>query len=255
MTCLGKKAMHSWYKYCIDASVFHNVTTLRKFIEVLRKQSNTDAAIVPYRENIALSSYDEDGEFVGKIKAPRYFGAGVEALAETFFEVFGSEFNLQGYKSQDTVDDDLEDTGYDAVAYTAKEKRYGKIIGKICQPGNHIYVQIKGVLNPTKEFTTNDGSRIMNFYGNAGGHACMIGERYKARFVLFTTGKGLHYKLEQNTWSEIEVINYTAIERKINNNPFFWNSLYSKLGLSELQINAPKDPEFVSKEEQLADFS
>lgn len=255
MTCLGKKAMHSWYKYCIDAPVFHNVTTLRKFIEVLRKQSNTDAAIVPYRESIALSSYDEDGEFVGKIKAPRYFGAGVEALAETFFEVFGSEFNLQGYKSQDTVEDDLEDTGYDAIAYNAKEKRHGKIIGKISEPGNHIYVQIKGVLNPTKEFTTNDGSRIMNFYGNAGGHATMIGERYKARFVLFTTGKGLHYKLEKNTFSEIEVVNYNAIERKINNNPFFWNSLYSKLGLAELQINAPKDPEFVSKEEQLADFS
>lgn len=243
--------MHSWYKYCIDADAFNKVSTLRKFIEVLRKQSNVDDALIPYRESISLSSYDEDGEFAGKIKAPRYFGAGIEALAETFFEVFGSEFNLQGYKSQDTIDADLEDTGYDAVAYTAKEKKYGKVIGKICQPGNHIYVQIKGVLNPTKEFMTNDGSRIMNFYANAQGRARMLGEAYKARFVLFTTGKGLHYKLEKNTFSEIEVINYNAIDKRINNNPFFWNVLYAKLGLPELPINSPKDPEFVSKEDQL----
>lgn len=247
--------MHSWYKYCTDAAAFHKVRTLRKFIEVLRKQSNTDSALIPYRENVSLSAYDEDGEFVGKIKAPRYFGAGIEALSETFFEVFGSEFNLQGYRSQDTVDADLEDTGYDAIAYTAKEKKYGKVIRKICQSGNLVFVQVKGVLNPTKEFMTNDGSRIMNFYANAQGRARMLGEAYKARFILFTTGKGLHYKLENNTFSEIEVINYSAIEKRISNNPFFWNALYNKLGLDEVQIDAPKDPEFVSKEEQLEDFA
>jgi hypothetical protein len=245
--------MHSWYKYCVDANVFNEVVTLRKFIEVLRKQSNSDEAIIPYREDVSLSSYDEDGEFVGKIKAPRYFGAGVEALAETFFEVFGSEYNLAGYKSQDSVDEDLEDTGYDAIAYTAKEKRYdkGTEVKKISQPGNRVYVQVKGVLNPTKEFTTNDGSRIMNFYGNAQGHCRMIGEAYGARFMLFTTGKGLHYKLAKNTRNEIEIVNYSAIERKINNNPFFWNALYTKLGLPESQIVGPKDPEFVCIEEQL----
>ena len=98
---------------------------------------------------------------------------------------------------------------------------------------------------------TNDGSRIMNFYANAQGRARMLGEAYKARFVLFTTGKGLHYKLEKNTFSEIEVINYNAIDKRINNNPFFWNVLYAKLGLPEIPINSPKDPEFVSKEDQL----
>jgi len=243
--------MHSWYKYCINTDAFKNVTTLRKFIEVLRKQSNTADALVPYRESNLLSFYDDDGEFVGKIKAPRYFGAGIEALAETFFEVYGPEFNLQGYKSQDTVELDLEDTGYDAVAYTAKEKKYGKVIRKISKSGNHIYIQVKGTLNPTKEFMTNDGSRIMNFYANAQGRSRMLGEAYSARFVLFTTGKGLHYKLEKNTYSEIEIVNYSAIERRINNNPFFWNALYVKLGLPEIAIEFPKDPEFVSKEEQL----
>ena len=245
--------MHSWYKYCIDANVYHEVMTLRKFIEVLRKQSNTDEAIIPYRENVSLSSYDEDGEFAGKIKAPRYFGAGIEALAETFFEMFGAEYSLAGYKSQDSVDEDLEDTGYDAIAYTSKEKRFlkGADIHKICRPGNRIYIQIKGVLNPAKEFMTNDGSRIMNFYANAQGHCRMMGEANSARFVLFTTGKGLHYKLEKNTFKEIEVINYNAIDKRIKDNPFFWNALYTKLGLPEIRIVGPKDPEFVSMEEQL----
>jgi hypothetical protein len=242
--------MHSWFKYCVDPSPYGKVTSLRKFIETLRKQSNTDVAVVPYRESVRLTDYDEDGEFIGKIKAPRYFGAGVEALAETFFEVFGSEFNLQGYKSQDSIDVDLEDTGYDAVAYTAKEKKYGKKIRKICQPGNHIYVQIKGVLNPTKEFMTNDGSRIMNFYANAQGRARMMGEAYKARFVLFTTGKGLHYKLENNTFQEIEVINFNTIEKRINGNPFFWNALFNKLSLPEIVIEFPKDPEWLSNKDQ-----
>lgn len=242
--------MHSWFKYCTDPAAFAKVTTLRKFIETMRKQANTDIALVPYRETVRLEDYD-DIEFTGALKAPRYFGAGVEALAETFFEVFGSEYNVQGYSSQDSVEVDVEDTGYDAVAYTSKQKNYGKQIRKICQPGNHVYIQVKGTLNPTKEFMTNDGSRIMNFYANAQGRSRMMGEAYKARFMLFTTGKGLHYKLEANTFDEIEVINFSMIDKKINGDPFFWNAFFVKMGLPAIPIEFVKDPEYLSLEAEL----
>lgn len=245
--------MHSWFAYCINPDAFHDVRTLRKFIQTLTKQSNTAESLIPYRENLRLERYDEevDGESTSKLKSPRYFGAGVEAFAETFFEQHGYEYNMQAYRSQDSVDEDLEDTGYDAIACTAKEKKYNFEIKKISKPGNHIYIQVKGTLNPNKEFMTNDGSRIMNFYGNAQGKARKMGEAYTARFMLFTTGKGLHHKLEKNTQSEIEVINYNMISKKIDNNPFFWNAFFSKLGLSEIPVAYPKDPEFVSVEHQL----
>ena len=238
--------MHSWFKYCIEPDEYQKVNTLKDFMKVMRKQSNKEAALIPYRESLRFEDYSEDGEFTGHIKAPRYFGAAVEALSETYFEVFGSEYNLAGYKSIDDVDEDLDDTGYDATAYTAKKKIYkGKIV-KIAEPGNMVYVQIKGALNPVKEFTTNDGSRIMNFYGNSQGHARMLGQGNRARFVLFTTAKGLHYKLDNNTFNEIEVVHFNTISKKVDKNPVFWNAFFEKLGINTVKVEGPHDPDYDS---------
>ena len=46
--------------------------------------------------------------------------------------------------------EDLEDTGYDATAVTAKEKKYGKKLPKLAFQGSSVYVQIKGSLKPSK---------------------------------------------------------------------------------------------------------
>jgi hypothetical protein len=238
--------MHSWFKYCINPSAYQKVISLKDFMKVMRKQANDNSALVPYRESLRFEDYDEDGEFTGHIKAPRYFGAAVEALSETYFEVFGSEYNLAGYKSIDDIDEDLEDTGYDATAYTAKKKVYKGTITKIAEPGNRVYVQVKGALNKVKEFTTNDGSRIMNFYGNAQGHARMLGQGNRARFILFTTAAGLHYKLNNNTFKEIEVVHFTAISKKVDKNPVFWNAFFDKLGINNILVEGPHDPEYDS---------
>lgn len=243
--------MHSFFKYCIEPSDFQKVRKLKDFVSVLKKQSNNDDALIPYRESVRLSNYNEDEEFIGKLKAPRYFGAGIEAFSEVFFEVYGSEYNIVNYKSQDDADDDNEDTGYDATANTMKKKIYKGKISKICLPGNKVYVQVKGSLNPVKEFKTNDGSRIMNFYGNSQGHARMIGEGNRARFILFTTAKDLHHKLKSNTFNEIEVVNFERIKKKVDNNPFVWNEFFKKLGLPEISIQGPKDPDFESIEAEL----
>jgi|VirMetMinimDraft_7_1064189.scaffolds.fasta_scaffold02693_8 hypothetical protein len=240
---------HSWFKYCIDTTAFDKIQKLDKFLLALKKQSNNIDALIPYREDLRMSHTDEDNK---SIKAPRYFGAGVEALSEVFFETFGlSDYNLGSYISMDTIDEDLEDTGYDATANTSQEKSYGKRIRKISKSGSPVYLQVKGSLNPTKEHTTNDGSRVMNFFGNAQGHARMSGQGCFARYILFTTAKGLHYKLEANTFGDIEVINYKKISKKINGNPFFWNEFRKKLGIMPLLINGPKDPEWETMQNKL----
>jgi len=244
--------MHSFFRYCINPDSFLHVRTLKDFIAVLKKQSNDDNALIPYRESVRLSDYNEDDEFIGVLKAPRYFGAGVEALSEIYFDVFGSEYNLANYKSLDDTDSDVEDTGYDAIANTMKKKVYKGKISKISLPGNNVYIQVKGSLNPVKLFMTNDGSRVMNFYGNAQGHARMLGQGNRARFLLFTTAKDLHYKLKKNTYEEIDVIGYDKIKKKIDNNPFVWNAFFKKLGLPEIEITGPRDPEFDSISAELS---
>ena len=241
---------HSFFKYCIDPTEFDNCTTLRQFLQLLKKQSNLDEAKIPYREDLKSNQNEDDD--LKTIKAPRYFGAGVEALAETFFEVFGmSDYNLGNYISQDTIEEDLEDTGYDAVAVTAKQKKYGKQLPKICGPGDPIWIQIKGSLNPTKEHTTNDGSRIMNFFANAQVNARASGTANSMRCILFTTAKGLHYKLDNNTKGDIEVVGYKKISKQVDNNILFWNQFRNKIGLSLLSIKPNQDPDFLTMQKKL----
>lgn len=239
---------HSFFKYCIDPGAFENVNTLRKFLEVLKKQSNLEEAKIPYREDLNKA---EDEEFKS-IKSPRYFGAGVESLAEVFFVVFGMSFyNIGNYRSQDTIELDLEDIGYDATAVTAKEKKYGKIIEKIAYSGSPVYIQVKGSLNPTKEHMTNDSSRIPNFVMSSAMDATAKGHAYSARYILFTTAKGIHYKLDTNSKGQIEVIGFKDISRKVDNNIIFWNEFRAEIGLSQLDVNGPLDVEYQTMQKNL----
>lgn len=235
--------IHSWFHYCVDPGAFERCRTLAQFIGVLRKQSNRDEALVPYRERVRLEDLDDDDEFVGALKAPRYFGAGFEAFSETFLRTFAHDYNLAEVISQDSVGEDVEDTGYDISAVSAKEKLYRGVINKRANTGSPVYIQVKGTLNPTRLFTTNDGSRIMNFYGNAQGQARSVGMAYQARYLLITSAKGLHYKLEANTQKDIEVINFSAIDRRVKNNPIFWNAFRDNLGLTLLPLSGRQDPE------------
>jgi len=243
--------MHSWFKYCIGKDDFEKVDDLKSFMKVLKKQSNVNEARIPYREVARLDDYDEDSEFIGKLAAPRYFGAGFEALSESFLETFGQQFNLTDVKSLDDVAFEQEDTGYDLTAKSIKSKIYKGIVTKKTNEGSGVYIQVKATFNPVKEFYTNDGSRIMNFYGNAQGHARANGQAYQARFLLVTSGKDLHYKLDNNTFKEIEVINFNRIQKMTKDNTEFWNNFRQKLGLSKLQYNPRPDPEAESIQKEI----
>lgn len=229
--------MHSFSKYVIDAEALVKSQTLKSFNVELARQANTDEAVKKYQ--VLNKSADED---YNNFKSPLYYGAGVEFLSEGYFEFFDSDYNLKEIVSMDDWDNPEKDRGSDHKAVSQKKVKYKKQ-GIISQPGSPIRFQTKGTLNPTKEHMTNDGSRIMNFVGSALAEACKGQTAYSMRLILFTLGKGLHYKLDGNTYKRIEVVNYQEIRKKIDKNPFFWNYMRERFGLSKLNVPYPKDPE------------
>lgn len=232
---------HSFGKFCIDKQALVAVETLEGFMKALLKQSNQDEALVPYHDQTSL---EDDGK---AIKAPRYYGAGVEFLAECFFEEYGRDYNLTGIKSHNDEEVVKRDGGVDQEARSIKEKIYSKRLNTKAKPNSPVYLQVKGTVNPTKEFTTNDGSRIMNFFAHAQALARAEGQSYSARYILFTTGSKLHWVLETNTLNMIEVINFKDVKKRINGDRIFWNRMREKFGLSVLDLpKGPIDPEYKS---------
>jgi hypothetical protein len=231
--------MHSFGKYCIDPASLIEKETLSGFLSALKKQSNRDDALIPYHDTHPA---DDDNVI---IKAPRYYGAGGEFLSETFFEVFGSEYNLCGIESYDDEEKTRNDGGVDQDARSVKVKIYKEYLNTKAQPGSPIYIQVKTTNNSTKVYTTNDGSQIMNFFGHAQALARAQGCSLSARYILFTTGKGIGLQLEQNTLKMIQVISFNDIKRKVDGNRIFWNKMRERFGLTVLDLPpAPMDPEY-----------
>lgn len=232
---------HSFSKFCIDKESLVAKETLKGFIDALYKQSNTDEALIPYHDRATTDEYDN------AITAPKYFGAGGEFLSECFFEVYGADYNLTGIESYNDEEVNRHDGGVDQEARSRKQKIYSKRLNTKAMPNSPVYIQVKTAINPTKIFTTNDGSRIMNFFGNAQALARAQGASYNARYILFTTGAGLHWVLEQNTLNLIEVVNYKDIKKRVDGDRVFWNHMREKLGLSKLALPPPPlDPEYQS---------
>jgi hypothetical protein len=245
---------HDFFDLCIDSAVFRGTTTLSRYIGVLLKQSNTDAALIPYRED--LNSVVSDAENLGvsdsKIKAPRYYGAGIEALAETYFEIFGPKYHIGYYKSADNNEQEIKDIGIDGYAVTSRQMKSQRSsrIRKVHKVNDPVYVQIKGPLRYDRLFTTNDGSRIPNFMMAAQSTAINVGSAYSARYVLFTTGGGLHYELDANCMNQIEVFDNKKISKDIKGNLQFWNHFYEKIGLDPMQIPNNPDSDWIRAQEE-----
>ena len=230
---------HSFKTYCINPSDLLAKPKLDNYLKILKVQANDPAALIPYHDKIP----DENQQ----IQAPRYFGAGGEFLAHCFFEFFGNDYNLFDVESIDNVDRELNDGGIDIEAKTIKEKIYKQQCHTKAIANSPVYIQVKTTTNRMREFMTNDGSNIMNFYGHAQGVARQSGHSFYARYILFTTGKGLHWKLDSNTQHMIIVINYNEIKRKIDDNEVFFNYMRDKFGLPGIKVVlCKKDPIFQS---------
>lgn len=233
---------HSFGKFCLDKDSLVTKETLKGFMDALLKQSNKDEALIPYHDQLSIE--DDNSK---AIKAPRYFGAGGEFLSECFFEVYGSDYNLTGIVSYDDEEVARTDSGVDQEARSRKLKIYTNRLNTKALPNSPVYIQVKTTINPTTVFTTNDGSRIMNFFGHAQGLARAHATSYNARYILFTTGKELHWVLEKNTFGLIEVINFKDIKKRVDGDRVFWNRMREKFGLATLDLPlAPADPEYKS---------
>jgi len=229
--------MHSFPQFCIDPEALVKKQTMKDFVKEAGRQANTDEAASKYNQNL----FDIDEDYKG-YKAPRYFGAAWEYFRHVYMDVYGSEYNLYGVYSNDDWDNPLPDRGGDGGASSRKKKHYRKREIQT-EPGSPVYFQDKATENWVKKFMTNDGSRIMNYIGYAQADAFRRKAAYQARYLLFTSGQGLHWKLKENTCDIIEVIDGKHIGDKSNGDQVFWNELRRHLGLSPLLVETPIDAE------------
>jgi hypothetical protein len=239
--------MHSFGKYCIDPDSLVKAETLKGFLTALKRQSGKDEALIPYHDQIPL---DDDGVV---IRAPGYYGAGGEFLAETFFDVWGLAYNLAGITSTDDLERHTTDGGVDHLARSVTIKIYREHLDTKAQPGSPVYIQTKTTNNATRVYTTNDGSRIMNFFGHAQALARSQGTSLSARYIVFTTGKGLGWQLERNTLGLIQVVAHNEIRRRVDSNRIFWNRMRERFGLPAVDLPAPPlDPEYRAIQAEIA---
>ena len=229
--------MHSFPHFCIDPEVLVKKQTMKGFVTALGKQANTDEAAYKYNQTLLTTDDDYKG-----YKAPRYFGAGWEFFRHVYMDVFGSEYNLYGVYSNDDWDNPQSDRGGDGGASSRKKKYYPKLEIET-EPSSPVYFQDKATENWTKEFMTHDGSHLMNFMGWAQSDAFRKKASYQARYILFTSGKDLHYKLNENTSKIITVLNGSHISGKCDGDQVFWNELRRHLGLAPLPMQTPIDAE------------
>ena len=228
--------MHSFTKKVVHAEELLSGSTLKDYIKKARKLSATDEAIYVFHAGNYKEYMDNDSW------SPAYFGGAGELLCETFFEEFGHLFNVADIRSVDDFDNAEIDSGVDHYAVSIKEQKYKKSNRKAIL-GSPVYIQTKFSMNSSKEYTTNDGSRLPNFFMNAQVKALQASQCYQARYIIFTTGKGLHYKLKNNSGDIAEVINFNKIKKLVDNNEIFWNKMRAKCSVKEVPIIGKMDPE------------
>jgi hypothetical protein len=216
--------MHSFAKQAPLRDKLLKGNTLKEYVKTARIIAEDKKAIKVYE----VGNYKDFLNVPGSWSA-HYFGASIEFLCETYFEVFGAKYNLGDIKSADDFKDAEEDTGVDHYAQSLSHKALsGSQNYRRAEPMSPVFIQTKGTLDPRKEFTTNDGARLPNFFMNAQAQALERGCAYTARYILFTTGKGIHWKLENNSGGLAEIVNFREISKHVDNNTLFWNAMRKK---------------------------
>lgn len=222
---------HLFENYCIDFSSILEEANLGKIMRMVREQAKTKEAKI----RVDFVNYKEYGEDEW---APMYFGLFVEWFAQHFLNYFGYLFNIGNVEMLNVVGSTEEDHGTDGHAITLNDKRHSHIKSIIASRGCPVYIQVKGTLNIKKKFQTNDGSRLPNFLMNALSTAVKNGRAYQARYILFTTGAGLHYRLEKSSNHIMEVIDYKKISKLFNGNVLFLNELRKQVKLPVKEIKS-----------------
>lgn len=220
---------HIFTNICTDFTPILAQANLDRMLKEVYNQSKTELAKM--RINITdYKDYDQDQW------NPKYFGMFVEWLAEHYLNHYGSRYNIHAVMMTDSVDSTAEDYGIDGRGLSIKTQLL-QSSARRAQSGSPVYVQVKGTLNKTKEYQANDGSRIPNFGLNAMSEAIKTGRPQQARYIIFTTGQGLHYSLEDKMANGLfEVIGYQEINKCMKNDVVFLNKLRDSVGLDIIPV-------------------
>lgn len=245
--------MHIFNKYSVDPTKLLERANLKSYVVRAREIAETPEAIFQWQVG-QYKDYEVEGSW-----SPKYFGSAIEFLAECYFEYFGALYNIQGIRSTDDEDVSVKETdrGVDHFASTMTKKIGVKghrrdTSGRIAEVGSPVYIQTKGTLNFRKEFKTNDGARLPNFFMHAYGEAIRSGAAYQARYILFTTGKSVHDILYENSGHMLEVVNFSEISKKIDGNEDFFNSMRRKLEVGEaVRAQAKRDAEYIAIKKEI----
>ncbi len=230
---------HSFNLRCIDFAAILRHTTLDDMLKEVHEQSKSEEAKI----RVDVANYKDYGTDQW---CPLYFGMFSEWLACHFLNHYGRLWNVQSITMTDSVGSTHEDYGIDGMGFSIDRKE-DKASGRIIVPNSPVYLQVKGTLNPRKEYSPNDGSRLPNFGCNAMATALKTGYAYQSRFLLFTTGKGISYTLDKMFMGLIEVIARKQISKLMDNNAVFLNQMRVSVGLPPVPIaSSAPDSEFVT---------
>ena len=227
---------HIFSNICINFDELLKEANLDKMLKAAYKQSKTEEA----KKRTDVGNYKD---YDTNEWNPKYFGMFSEWLCWHYLNHFGYEYNIHSTEMTDSVDGNTEDYGIDGVGLSIKRQLLQKT-ARCAQANSPVYIQVKGTMNKTKIYLANDGSRIPNFGLNAMSEAIKTGRPQQARYIVFTTGQGSHYTLEDKMANGLfEVIGYNEISKRIKNNTVFLNRLRASVNLAEFPITlAPLDP-------------
>jgi hypothetical protein len=91
---------------------------------------------------------------------------------------------------------------------------------------------------------------------NAMSSAIIGGKAYQARYIVFTTGAGLHYSLDKMSNNLLEVIGYRKIRALVNDDMVFLNILRDSVGLVSFPATISRvDPEYTIIQREILEDS
>ena len=218
---------HIFNNICIDFNAILADTDFKRMLRVVKAQS-----ILPeVQTRVNVGGYKDYNE-----ASAQYFGMFVEWYAQHYLNHFGWMYNLQDVSMYNSVGSAYKDNGIDGVGTSVTSKHDRMRPSVVPKAGSPVYIQVKGTTKFNDEHMTNDGSRLPNFTTNAMSMAIQHNCAYQARYILFTTAKGVHYRLNEVWNNMVQVISIKEILQVTtkNNNILFLNIMRESVGLDSI---------------------
>lgn len=212
---------------CINFDEILQQPCLKTMLNIAHKQSTTNEAKL---KTDPLNYKEHDIE--NTQECPLYFGLFTEWLCQHFLNQFGSYWNIESVNMVTDTTNSTRDVGIDGNGITPG--KITKYVGKKPKPNAHVFIQVKGSLNPKKIYKPNDGSRLGNFFAAAQHEAKRMQQSYTARYLVIHTGSKLNHWFKN--FADYEEINFKDISGKMDGSWTFLNKLRAECGLELLTL-------------------